>query len=93
MKSINPWLLIPCAILTFIPVPLWNSWSLDYINENGKLVAWLLAPVFAFLATVVFLGTSTIRLPILSKGKWNYFYGWLICELAIEILIVALSNT
>lgn len=98
MKKINPVRLIPCAIILFIPVIIWNVWLLDYINANGKALVWIFAPVFAFLSSVAFFGTGFIRMPVIDKrhsitAGVNPFYGWLFISLIIEVWIAAASNT
>lgn len=91
--------IIAGVITLFLPVLLWNVWFLDYIDKHGKLVAWCLAPAFAFASSAIIVGLTDInkRLFGASMGRegveTNPFWGWFIVALVIECVIVALSNT
>lgn len=93
MKPIKPIRLIPFAIILLFPVPVWNVWLLDYINANGKLIPWVLTPVWPIIGTGAFLGFYLLRYPPKIKSGWNPFYGWFLFALIIEIFITAFSNT
>lgn len=84
-------------ITLFLPVLLWNVWFLDYIDSHGKLVAWLLAPVFAGASAGIFVGFSYAKKKPTGIGpegqQLNPFWGWGAVALVIEVVIVALSNT
>lgn len=92
MKDFIKWFLM-AVIVIVLPVVLWNVWFLDYIDKNGKLIPWLLAPVIALAGTLVFLGLSDAGKKPVIKGQVNPFWGWFGGCLAIEVIIVALSNT
>lgn len=82
------------VITLFLPVALWNVWFLDHINENGKFIAWCLAPVFALTSAAIFAGTKVHKKLFGSnQSEINPFWGWFIVALVIELVIVALSNT
>jgi uncharacterized membrane protein len=89
--------IIAGIVTLFLPVLLWNVWFLDYINTHGKLVAWLCAPVFAFLSAAIVVGLCYFKLPITHSGdkrkEINPFWGWAGVALVIEIFIVLGSNT
>jgi len=85
--------IIAGIITLFLPVLLWNVWFLDYIDSHGKLVAWCLAPVFAFASAAIIVGLTDINKRLLGKGAANPFWGWFFTALGIEIVIVLLSNT
>lgn len=91
--KISPIRLLIAAIITFFPVVLWNIIYLEHIDSTGKLIAWILAPVFALAATIIFMGSNEAAKPLFVKGKINPFWGWFAGELVIEIFIAALSNT
>jgi hypothetical protein len=84
-------------ITLFLPVVLWNKWCLDYIDSHGKLIAWCLAPVFAAASAGIFVGFSYSKKKLSGNGREgnqvNPFWGWFGVALAIECVIVALSNT
>lgn len=90
LKPIN---MLFCAMIALFPVVLWNVILLDYINTNGKFLAWILTPVFSIASTGMLLGFSDAKKKPYSKGQVNPFYGWLFFTLAIEIFITAASNT
>jgi hypothetical protein len=92
MKEIIKWLLASIVTLV-IPVLLWNVWFLDYIDENGKFWAWVCAPLFAFASAGIIVGLSDAKKNITVQGYVNPFWGWAGAALAIEVVIVALSNT
>ncbi len=85
------------VITLFLPVLLWNVWFLDYIDSNGKLVAYCLSPVFAAISAGIFVGLSYAKKPITGIGRdgkqVNPFWGWAAVALAIEVIFVAVSNT
>lgn len=81
------------VIVVILPVVLWNVWFLDYIDKNGKLIPWLCAPVIALVGTGIFLGLTEAKKTPVSEGWVNPFWGWFGGCLAIECIIVALSNT
>lgn len=85
------------VITLFLPVLLWNLWFLDYINAHGKLVAYCLAPLFAALSAGIVVGFCYVKKPLSGIGRdgkqINPFWGWGGVALAVEIGIVALSNT
>jgi hypothetical protein len=92
MKEFIRWFL--AAIVTLVlPVVLWNVWFLDYINQHGKLWAWVLAPVFALASAAIIVGLSDVNKKVTQKGQINPFWGWAGVALVIEVVIVALSNT
>jgi hypothetical protein len=80
-------------VTLFLPVALWNVWFLDYIDSHGKLIAWCLAPVFAALSAGIFVGFSYAKKKVAIKGEVNPFWGWAGVAFAIEVVIVALSNS
>jgi hypothetical protein len=84
-------------ITLFLPVLLWNVWFLDYIDAHGKLIAWVLTPVFALVSAGIFVGFSYSKKKLSGIGpdgkQINPFWGWAGVALAIEVVIVALSNT
>lgn len=80
-------------ITLFLPVLLWNVWLLDYIDQHGKLWAWVLAPVFALVSAAIFAGAYNARKAIVIKKQINPFWGWFSVALVIEIIIVAASNS
>lgn len=88
-----PFRLLIAAIITFLPVLVWNVWYLDYIDKHGKLWAWILAPVFALLATAAFLGLANAKDKPVVEGSINPFWGWFAGTLVIQVMIVLLSNT
>ena len=85
-------------ITLFLPVILWNVWFLDHIDSKGKLIAWVLAPVFAIISAGIFAGTK-VHKKIFGSGSGregreiNPFWGWFAVALIIELVIVSLSNT
>lgn len=85
------------VITLFLPVIIWNVWFLDYIDQHGKLWAWVLAPVFAAVSAGIFVGFSYAKKPLTGIGKEgrqvNPFWGWFAVALAVEIFIVLASNT
>lgn len=81
------------AIILILPVPIWNSWLLDYIDEHGKLLPMLTAPIFALASTIVFMGTKEMKKPIQINGYVNPFILWFIGCLIISLSFAALSNT
>lgn len=85
------------VITLFLPVLLWNVWFLDYIDSHGKLIAYGLAPVFAGISAGIFVGFSYAKKNLSGIGRdgkqVNPFWGWFGVALAIEVIIVALSNT
>jgi hypothetical protein len=80
-------------ITLFVPVLLWNVWFLDYIDQHGKLWAWILAPVFAGVSAAIFAGAYNVRKVVIKKGSINPFWGWFGVALIIEIFIAAFSNS
>lgn len=84
-------------ITLFLPVFLWNSWFLDYIDSHGKLVAYCIAPVFAAISAAIFAGCAYVKKPLTGIGRdgsqINPFWGWGALALVVELGIVALSNT
>lgn len=80
-------------IILILPVLCWDVWFLNYIDSTGKLIPFLLAPVFAFIGTIIITGVSTIKYSIKINGYWNPFYGWFFLSLIINLLIVLLSNS
>ena len=84
-------------ITLFLPVIMWNVWFLDYIDKQGKLWAWVLAPAFAAVSAGIFVGFSYSKKKISGNGpdgkQVNPFWGWFACALVIECVIVALTNT
>lgn len=93
--------LIGGIITLIIPVVMWNVWFLDYIDLQGKLWAWVLAPIFAAISAGIFVGFSYVKKPLTGRDldaqeggiEINPFWGWWIVALVIEIFIVAFSNT
>lgn len=89
--------LIGGVITLFLPVLLWNVWFLDHIDSKGKLIAWVLAPVFALISAGIFAGTKVHKKIFGSSGREgreiNPFWGWFVVALVIEIFIVIASNT
>lgn len=85
--------IIAGIITLFLPVILWNVWFLDYIDSHGKLIAWCLAPVFAFISAGIIVGLTDINKRLFNTGAANPFWGWFVAALVIEIVFVALSNT
>jgi hypothetical protein len=84
-------------ITLFLPVLLWNVWFLDYIDSHGKLVAWLLAPVFAVISAAIIVGLCYAKKKLTGIGREgkqvNPFWGWAAVALVIEVFIVAASNS
>lgn len=80
-------------ITLFVPVLLWNLWFLDYIDQHGKLWAWVLAPVFALISAAIFGGAYNARKDIVKKKQINPFWGWFAVALVVEIFIVTFSNS
>lgn len=76
-----------------LPVVMWNVWFLDYIDKHGKLVAWLLAPVFALISSLIIVGKTDINRRLFGAGTTNPFWGWFLVALIIEFAFVLLSNT
>jgi hypothetical protein len=93
MKKITPIRLLFCAIVLIAPVPVWNILFLDYIDQNGKLLPWLLAGPVAYLSTGILQGFKDGVKPVTVKGEFNPFWGWFAVALVIEIVFVVLSNT
>lgn len=96
MKPFIKWFF--AAVITLvIPVLLWNVWFLGYVDKNGKLWAWVCAPVFALLSASIIVGLSDAKKKLSGPGvdgqQINPFWGWFVGVLVIEIAIVALSNT
>lgn len=85
--------LIGGIITLFLPVVLWNVWFLDYIDAHGKFWAWVLAPVFALISAVLFVGVADLHKRMFGAGQTNPFWGWFIIALIVEIFIVAFSNS
>jgi cobalamin synthase len=89
--------IIGAAVTLILPVLLWNVWFLDYIDSHSKFIAWCLAPVFAAISAGIFVGFGYAKKPASGIGRdgnqINPFWGWAAVALAIEIAIVALSNT
>lgn len=92
MKPFIKWALASIVTLV-IPVLLWNALFLDHIDQRGKVVAWLCAPLFAFASAAFIVGMSDAKKPATVKGAINPFWGWFGTALVIEIVIVLLSNT
>lgn len=88
--------IIGAVITLFLPVLLWNVWFLDYIDSNGKLIAWALAPVFAGASAGIFVGFGYAKKPLTGMGRdghqLNPFWGWFAVALVIELLFVLISN-
>lgn len=84
-------------ITLFLPVLLWNVWFLEYIDSHGKLIAYGLAPIFAAISAGIFVGLSYAKKKLSGIGpdgkQVNPFWGWAAVAFAIEVVIVALSNT
>lgn len=92
MKEFLKWFLM-AAIVLILPVLFWNVWFLDYIDQHGKLIPWLCAPVIALVGTMIFLGLTDANKKVVIKGQKNPFWGWFAGCLAINVIIVALSNS
>lgn len=88
--------IIGAAITLFLPVLLWNVWFLDYIDSKGKLIAWILAPIFAAVSAGIFVGFGYAKKPLTGMGRdghqVNPFWGWFGVALVIELLFVLISN-
>jgi hypothetical protein len=80
-------------VLLALPVVLWNVWFLDYVDKQGKLVPFLLTPVFAFVCAAIIVGMSDVEDKPVINGTINPFWGWFIGSLLVGIMIVLLSNT
>lgn len=80
-------------ITLFLPVLLWNVWLLDYIDKHGKLLAFILAPVFAAASAGIIVGFCYAKKKLQDGGEINPFWGWAGVALVIEVVIVLLSNT
>lgn len=98
MREVIKWLL--CGIvLLILPVLLWNVWCLDYIDKNGKLWAWICAPLFALASAAIVVGFDEAKKRLIGtdmgrEGKEiNPFWGWFGVGLVIEIFIVLASNS
>jgi hypothetical protein len=85
--------IIAGVVTLFLPVILWNVLFLDYIDKQGKLVAWCLAPIFAAVSAGIIVGFTDINKRLFNSGETNPYWGWFAVALAIECVIVALSNT
>lgn len=85
--------ILSAIVAIVIPVILWNTLFLDYINANGKLIPWLCAPLFALASTGILLGMGDAKDPVAQKGFINPFWGWFGLTLVVEIVIVATANT
>jgi hypothetical protein len=84
---------ISAIVLLLPPVFLWNVWFLDYINQHGKLLAWILTPVWPLLAAAIFVGLSSAKDKVAENGFVNPFWGWFGVGLVINIFITAASNS
>jgi len=91
--KLNPIRLLFSAIFLLIPAVLWNTVFLDYIDQHGKVIPWVLTIPVAFLSTGIFQGFHDAIKPFKLKGTFNPFWGWFAVALAIEIFITAASNT
>lgn len=98
MNSVIKWALAGIVTL-IVPVVLWNVLFLDYIDQHGKLIPWLLAPVWALISAAIIVGLSDAKKKLRGADQGregreiNPFWGWFACALVIEVAIVALSNT
>ena len=86
--------IIAGLITLILPVVMWNVWFLNFIDQHGKLIPFLLAPVFAAVSAGIIVGFTDLHKRVFGDGgTTNPFWGWFTVALVIEIAFVFLSNT